>query len=657
MDATDSVQCLGTSAVGQWLCADGTTLNARICDAFMQNGRGLAITPPDPSDPTNPAKQFYFVSQNMRAGNAIISGCFPIDSVEKQSTPKEGEGNLPPKILTSPDWNRTKAAFVPYQIKIGQIPGGATRGPQHNLFFMMGARGGGSAGNGLQAEWMIRNIRLYEEGSPDPGPMTFDPSQFSVRGAKKGNPSATAPLTTVSETAPPVPPKPAKPANASPIPSGTVTVADNGHSVHLKDAPSVNYPVNYTITPNTILAFDLDVIDHTHAGKDNGIGLSPDSGGDNKENASHCFNFLGGHDPRSGIKDPSAGAFAYPTYVPNTLYTDSIPLPPAAPANNHSSGGEMKFLWQPGFYGLKISENGKFLFACNNADNRLEVRDISTDGHAVAKIPIDYPMFVTLAPDGAAGARQGTRFVYVDSPNAGLLRIAWNISDNTFGKPETITPASEFAYPRGLVYNSAAGRIFVCDTFNLDRSKQANQIAVIDPKNGAVLLRFGKQGGVDPATGGKIDDETFTCPLCIDADSKGALWVNDFYSCEMRKYNFDPASNGFKLERRVLGPGYRQLFSLLLAARRSAHGGLDTCRLLRAHRSRSRCRWSLHQPAKYVRHLPVDSESRASFPHFCKVGDHIYAVFGGEDTICEQVGDGWVPRFGFEELMATAKRI
>ena len=188
---------------------------------------------------------------------------------------------------------------------------------------------------------------------------------------------------------------------------------------------------------------------------------------------------------------PPSAPISYPTYQPNTLYTDSIPLPPRETA----AATETNFLWQPGFYGLKISEDGKFLFACNNADNRLEVRDISTDGHAVAKIPIDYPMFVTLAPEGAAGASQGTRYVYVDSPKAGLLRIAWNLSGNTFGKPETITPASEFAYPRGLVYSAADGRIFVCDTFNLDRSKEANQIVVIDPNSGRSFRASARRAG------------------------------------------------------------------------------------------------------------------------------------------------------------------
>ena len=53
----------------------------------------------------------------------------------------------------------------------------------------------------------------------------------------------------------------ANPKPSKPIPPGAVTVEDNGHAVHLKNAPTVNYPFDYTITHKTILAFDLDVID------------------------------------------------------------------------------------------------------------------------------------------------------------------------------------------------------------------------------------------------------------------------------------------------------------------------------------------------------------------------------------------------------------
>src|SRR5205085_2865279 len=139
-------------------------------------------------------------------------------------------------------------------------------------------------------------------------------------------------------------------------------------------------------------------------------------------------------------------------FAPNTLYTDSIPLPPAGVG----AGLKTKFLFQRGFYGLKISEDGKLLFACNNVDNRLEVRNIAGDGSALAKIPIADPMYVALTPPGASGGANGVRNVYVDSLSAGLLRIAWRVADNSFGKPEIITPASEFAYPRGLVYDAAA---------------------------------------------------------------------------------------------------------------------------------------------------------------------------------------------------------
>ena len=662
LDTTDSVQTVGTAydaAHGQWICADGTVINTRCASALMQNGRALAITPPDPTDPTNPAKQFYFVSQNIRSGNAVISCGLPTDGAEE-----------PPKTLTSPEWNRTKPGFVPYQIKIGQLPGAATLGPQKELFFetdqtvddgkhgidlkkLSGKEEAPKAPKeDIHAEFVFRNVRLYEEGQPDPGPVTFDPAQFATRGSissKKADPPP-APLTSVSETAPSVPAKPVKIKPPAPIPPGSVKVEDNGHAVHLINAPTVNYPMNYTITPHTIMAFDLDVVDASKAGRENGIGLSPATSGSSKDDAPHYFHFLGGHssnDPRDGFKDPALGAYTYPTYNPNTLYTDSTPLPPEDPTRRHRGEGEEVFLWQPGFYGLKISEDGKLLFACNNADNRLEVHDISTDGHTVAKIPIDYPMFVSFAPEGAAGARQGTRFVYVDSPKAGLLRIAWNLSDNTFGKPEMITPASEFAYPRGVVYDAAVDRIFVSDAFNLDRSKVNNQIDVIDPRSGKILSRFGKQGGVNPNTGGQIDDETFTCPLCIDADSKGALWVNDYYSCEMRKYDFDPASNGFKVERRTLGSNYSntshffwmpnapptQVWTMAdYFVRNEADIGADGS--------------FTNQRTTSATYQLTPNRGRP-FPHFCDVGGHIYAAISGQNMIGEQVGDGWVYRFAF----------
>ena len=393
------------------------------------------------------------------------------------------------------------------------------------------------------------------------------------------------------------------------------------------------------------MAFDLDVIDHSNSGTSNGIGLSPDVAASNKDDAPRFFQFLGGGGKSAiaGFNEPSVGAYSYPTFQPNTLYTDAMPLPPAGAPKSP----ETNFLWQEGFYGLKISEDGKLLFACNNADNRLEIRNISTDGSAVAKIPIDYPMFVTLGPEGEAGASHGERYVYVDSPKAGLMRIAWNLSGNTFGKPETLTPASEFAYPRGLVYNTAADRIFVCDTFNLDRSKAANQIVVIDPKSGKVLSRFGKQGGVNPATGGPIDEETFTCPLTIVADSKGALWVNDNYSCETRKYDFDPASNGFKVERRVMGSNLTNTshFYWMPGAPPTQAWTLAEFFVRNEADIDSDGRFTNQRATSATRNLTRDFSR--PYAHFSKVGDHIYATFAEDNTVYEQVGDGWKPRFAF----------
>ena len=394
------------------------------------------MTPPDPSDPTNLEKQFYFASLSSRGGAVI--GCSFHTGTGKV-------GKQLPKILTSPDWNRTKPGFVPYRIEIGQVSD--MLGRQHFLFFKTA---NATQGGQPHDNFVFRNVRLYEEGSPDPGPTTFDPTKFSVRPQRhfirKTGSSAAAP---------------------NPIAPGTVMVEDNGHAVHFLNALTVNYPLNYTITANTILAFDLNLIECV-PGRGHGIGLSPDVSKTPKDDALHYLDFMRGavgRDPAAGVQDPAHGAYPYPTYEPNTLYTDTTALPPTEGSHGKSSKEELKLLWWPGFYGLKISENGKLLFACNNADNRLEVRDISTDGRAIAKIPIDYPMFVTLAPEGAAGAVQGTRYVYVDSPKAGLVRIAWNLSGNTFGKPETITAASEFAYPRGLVDGQGQHRLGEKETY------------------------------------------------------------------------------------------------------------------------------------------------------------------------------------------------
>ena len=613
-DATDSMQllCVGYDAKsGQWIGADGTVIHTRTGDARMQYGRGLTVTPPDPGDPTNPQKEFYFTSKTIGSGNALVSCSLPAGLQKPVS-----------KMLTSPDWNRPAAGFWPYKVHIGHLPD--LIGPQHNLFFLTGRL---PKGQELHAEWIFRNIRLYEEGSPDPGPtVTFDRAKFTAR-------------------------YPANEKNPPAIPPDSVTVEDNGHAVHLKNAISVNYPFDYTVTPRTILAFDVDVIDRSNCGLLNGIGLHPDSSASQDDNL-HSFNFLGQleGDPRFGFYEPSLGAYAYPTYEPNTLYTDSAPMPPlGAPFTT-----ETTFLWQPGFYGVKASEDGKLLFACNNADNRLEVRDISTDGGVIAKIPIDYPMFVSLAPEGAAGASEGMRYIYVDSPSEGIVRIAWHLADNTFGKPEKLTPAAEFAYPRGIAYDAAANLLFVCDTFNYDRSKVANQIAVIDPQTGKVLSRFGKQGGVDPKTGGAINEEVFTCPLTIEADSKGALWVNDYYSCEVRKYDFDPASNGFKLERRVLGsnttntshfywmPGDPPTKAWTVAGffvRNEADIGSD------GRFTNQRTTSATYQ---------VLNDVLRPYAHFTKIGDHVYGVFYSD--VYEQVGDGWVPSFKFGNNAGNAAR-
>ena len=605
LDVTDSMQllCIGyDSKEGQWVGADGTVIHTKTGDSRMQHGRGLAVTPPDAGDPTNPLAQFYFASMAIGRGDAVVSCSLPA-----------GERLTTQKTLSSPDWNRAPAGFVPYKIHIGQVP--YMPGAQHFLFFEMSLLNKGEL---PEAEWIFRNVRLYEEGSPESQAVVFDAARFMPRvrtGAK----------------------------NAVTIPTGSLAIEDAGHSVHLKNGVSVNYPLEYTITPKTILAFDLNVVDKTHIGPTgNGIGLDSQAADDYPSYEGRFFNFLTGRDEgRFGFFEPSLGAHGYPFYEPNTLYTDTVPVPPpGAPRTS-----ETALLWEPGYYGVKVSEDGKLLFACDNGDNRVEVRDISTDGGLVAKIAVNCPMYVTWAPEGAAGAPMGTRFVYVDSAVDGLMRIAWHLADNKFGAPKRLTPATEFAYPRGLVYDAVSKRLFVCDAFNFDRSKVANQIAVIDAQTGAVLSRFGRVGGIDPRTGGALDENSFSCPLTIEVDSKGALWVNDYYSCEVRKYAFDAGSNGFKLERRVLGPNTTNTSQFYWMP-----GDPPT----RA--------WTVSQ--FFVRNdADVDADGRFTnqratsatynltdevlrpYAHFTKVGEHLYGVFYSD--IFEQVGDGWVPRFKF----------
>ncbi len=604
LDPTDSVQldCVSYDAnYGQWVGADGTVFSTKTGGVHQQHGRGMAVSPPDPEDPTNSQKQFYFVSRPVLDGNIILTS----------SLPSPGK-NTVSKILTSSDWNRPPAGFLPYHFQIGRLP--YMVGPQHYLFFQMS-----KDSKDLHAEWIFRNVRLYEEGARDPGPITFDASKFTPRlhQQPKGPPPAVE----------------------------GVTLEDGGHAVHLKNSGSLNYLCDYTITPHTVLAFDVDVVDKSGIGPNgNGIGVDVQPLDLFPGKQWRYINFMATPDPgRYGIYEPALGAYAYPFYAPNTLYTDAIPLPPPDAFRD----GDTPFLWEPGFYGVNISEDGKLLFLCNSADNRLEVRDISTDGHAIAKIPLNYPMFADFAPEGAEGAPAGTRYIYITSPKEGVLRVPWKVADNSFGKPTSLTPASEFAYPRGIAYDAVAHRLFVCDTFNFDRSKAANQIAVIDPQTGKVLSRFGKPGGVDPHTGGQIGDDVFTCPLNIIADSKGALWINDYYSCEVRKYTFDAASNTFTLERRVLGTNTTNTSHFYWMP------GDPPTKIWTFSDFFVRNEADIGPDGRFINprttstvYEPVDNASiMRPYAHFLKVGDHTYGVFYSD--VFEQTGDGWKPRFKF----------
>ena len=116
---------------------------------------------------------------------------------------------------------------------------------------------------------------------------------------------------------------------------------------------------------------------------------------------------------------------------------------------------------------------------------------------------------------------------------------------------------------------------------------------------------------------------------------------------KLRKYAFDPAANGLKLERRVEGPNYTAIshFYWLPDAQPTQVWTLSD--FFVRHGSRSRRRWPFHQPADHFRRLSGCRARGRPWPHFSRVGGHIYASFDLSKWISEPVGDGWVPRFGF----------
>ncbi|NNM87974.1 MAG: hypothetical protein HKL95_05600 [Phycisphaerae bacterium] len=335
-----------------------------------------------------------------------------------------------------------------------------------------------------------------------------------------------------------------------------------------------------------------------------------------------------------------------PHFRPNTLYTDAVLPPPPAPRNSPEE--PTWDLWQRGFYGLQIGDHGKLLFACDNADNRLEVLNIGGSGAAIAEIPIRYPMYVALAPSGAAEAPAGVRWVYVDSPSMGVLRIAWHTADNTFGKPVCITPGGAFAFPRGIAFDAAAGRLLVCDAYNLQRTKVANQIVVIDPLTGKVLARFGKRGGVNPNVGGHITRDVFTCPLTIVADSTGAVWVNDYFTGEVRKYAFNPVTNVFHLLLRTLGPNTTNIsqFYWMPGAVPTKVWAFGNFFVGYNSKLSADGRYT-DQRADNVSTMPPGQNNLRPFAHFVRIHGHVYATFAGSGDIYEKLGHRWIRRAAF----------
>ena len=339
----DSMQllCVGYDArYGEWVGADGTMIHGKTGDARMQYGRALAVSPPDPADPADLTKQFYFASTSIGGGRAVVSCSLPVRL-----------GKTTSKVFSSPDWNRGNDAFRPYKVQIGQVP--QLLGEQHFLCFAMQ-----TSKKESKPDWVFRSVRLYEQGSPPPEPIAFDPAKFTRRMTAG--------------------------ARAAAIPADAIAVADGGHTLHLAGRINFNYPADYTVTPRTVLEFDVRIIinEISHAG---GIGLDPTA--DPKDDPQRRRCSISQPAIRAwGSSIRSSGPRLSHVFRQHALYKALLPPPSGVASRVHAW-----FLFQPGYYGLKISEDGKTLFACNNADNRLEVRNIGGDGGAIARFQSTTP--------------------------------------------------------------------------------------------------------------------------------------------------------------------------------------------------------------------------------------------------------------------------
>jgi len=161
------------------------------------------------------------------------------------------------------------------------------------------------------------------------------------------------------------------------------------------------------------------------------------------------------------------------------------------------------------------------------------------------------------------------------------------------------------------------------------------------------LTASAKKGGVNPSTGGTIGDDTFTCPLTIDADSKGALWINDYYSCEVRKYDYDKVSNQFVLERRVMGPNTTNISQFYwLPGSPPTQVWTVSDFFVRNEADIAPDGLFTNQRATSTSYS-LAKETLRPFAHFAKVGDRIYATFSGQEHISELTGDSWTSHFAF----------
>jgi len=144
--------------------------------------------------------------------------------------------------------------------------------------------------------------------------------------------------------------------------------------------------------------------------------------------------------------------------------------------------------------------------------------------------------------------------------------------------------------------------------------------------------------------------------LTIEADSKGKLWVIDYFVNEARKYAYDPATGNFQVERRVRGANTTNTAFFQWVPGHMDEGweaiDLDFVRV----------KTDIGPDGRYTNPRTTSSVTQIipvplrPFSHISTVDGHIYVTFAGSGTIWELMDDHWTPRFQFGNKAGQAAR-